>query len=466
MPWLGPLHDLPIRSSWLKFTAWARKYGSIYQIKIFGIDHVWISEEKVATELMAKKARIYSDRPLIPNLPNNRISGEYLALLGSTSSLSHPALVELIPALLFPTPSPSLIAAQLTLQTATWKRQRKQANHLMHASDKEELHGYPTIESDRFLHIIGQKPPDYRDFIEQFTSRTVSRLAWGTKQPADILRNTTFGLLESISPSGALPNTVPALRYLPPPSNPWKTKERTRHALERLLFKHSVRYAIERTRSKPFDGSSKDAAQPIRRGRPKPTRPKPGPFDWMRRRRHGYKVFQGPPPRSFINTFELHRRRAEAEEEERELSEEEKHQAERKKKRLELERAQIRMEIIMEALNVVGLMAIAGALTIGSPIQSYLLAMTHYPEWQQMLQGELDGAIDENGCPHWESTHILPLLRAVVKETIRWRPPVPTGKFEPEIDKDTQKGGRGGEVDVCSFTWMDTTSLPLPPFLL
>ena len=54
-----------------------------------------------------------------------------------------------------------------------------------------------------------------------------------------------------------------------------------------------------------------------------------------------------------------------------------------------------------EAMYVVGLMAIAGALTIGSPIQSYLLAMCHYPDWQKRLQDEIASVLGGR-CPQWE----------------------------------------------------------------
>ncbi|KAK3903189.1 cytochrome P450 [Staphylotrichum tortipilum] len=341
-PWLGPIHDLPVGMSWLKFTEWGRKFGPIFHLKIFGADHVWISKEEVATELMSKKARIYSDRPLIPNLPNNRTSGEYLALLGSTS---------------------------------TWKTQRKLCNHLMHASNKQELHGYPTEERGLFLHAMGQEPAQYREWIEQFTSRTVGRLCWGTPEVADILRNTTFGLLQTISPEGAAPNMVPVLRHVPGLASPWKKKERARHDLERRLFRRAVDNTVKRT---------------------------------GRRRRRGSVM----PQPSFMHTF--------AEEAE--------------------ERCRGRMDALTEALNVVGLMAIAGALTIGSPIQSYLLAMMHYPEWQRRLQRELDGVVEGQGCPQWEHREVLPLLRSVIKETIRWRPPVPTGIPHAVEERDDYRG--------------------------
>ena len=59
-------------------------YGPIYQTEMFGTVHVWISSEAVAHDLLSKRAIVYSDRPMIPNLPDNRTSGDYLALLGST----------------------------------------------------------------------------------------------------------------------------------------------------------------------------------------------------------------------------------------------------------------------------------------------------------------------------------------------------------------------------------------------
>ena len=75
---------MPSRGAWLKFFDWSKTYGPIYQTTMFGTVHVWISSEQVAHDLLAKRATMYSDRPTIPNLPDNRTSGEYLALLGRT----------------------------------------------------------------------------------------------------------------------------------------------------------------------------------------------------------------------------------------------------------------------------------------------------------------------------------------------------------------------------------------------
>lgn len=67
-------------------------------MEIFGSVHVWIADEGIANDLLARRGAIYSDRPVIPNLPDNRTSGNYLALLGRTGMphTSHPELLLII----------------------------------------------------------------------------------------------------------------------------------------------------------------------------------------------------------------------------------------------------------------------------------------------------------------------------------------------------------------------------------
>jgi hypothetical protein len=228
----------------------------------------------------------------------------------------------------------------------------------MNTSARNYLHSYPTIERDRFLYQLYREPWNYIEWIEQFTARTVARLCWGTAQPAQVLRHTTFGLLETISPAGSLPNLMSFLRFLPTDISPWQKKEMARHKMEDRLYAANVAFVQE--------SMAGDKARP-----------------------------------SFIRAFYDRQNEAEG------------------------SRSSWGSEA--EASHVVGLMAIAGALTIGSPIQSFVLAMVHHPEWQRKLQEEIDALGGK--CPEWEDREKLPLLRAVVKEVIRWRPPVPTGEL-------------------------------------
>lgn len=343
LPIIGRVHDLPADQIWKKFHEWSKTYGPIYQMEMFGSVHVWISDERIAHDLLAKRAAIYSDRPVIHNLPDNRTSGDYIALQGRTD---------------------------------TWKRQRRLVHHLMTDSAKHALHGYPTRERDRFLYLMSQDNGSYIDHIESFTSRTVSRLSWGSPHMAKVVRRNTAGLLETISPAGAIPNVVPWLKHIPAALSPWKKKEASRHALEAKLLQHNVGH-VENMRS-------------------------------------GSSVGGGAQP-SFMRTF---------------LDDKERENASGATEK----RAMWADTTQRDASYSVGLMAIAGAMTIGSPLQSYILAMCHYPAWQQKLQVEIDTVCGRR-CPQWDDREKMPMLRAVVKEVMRWRPPVPTG-IPHALEKD------------------------------
>ena len=80
----------------------------------------------------------------------------------------------------------------------------------------------------------------------------------------------------------------------------------------------------------------------------------------------------------------------------------------------------------LEGAYQVGMMAIAGALTIASPLMSFVLAMVLHPGWLAKVQQEIDRICGDR-MPEMTDMESLPILRAVVKEVLRWRPPVPTG---------------------------------------
>lgn len=81
-PILGSVPDVPQQNSHIKFAEWGKEYGPIYQCDLAGSNHVWISSDAVARDLLSKKGAIYSDRPHIPALlHDNRTSAEYLPLM-------------------------------------------------------------------------------------------------------------------------------------------------------------------------------------------------------------------------------------------------------------------------------------------------------------------------------------------------------------------------------------------------
>ncbi|KAF2738379.1 cytochrome P450 [Polyplosphaeria fusca] len=80
----------------------------------------------------------------------------------------------------------------------------------------------------------------------------------------------------------------------------------------------------------------------------------------------------------------------------------------------------------LEGAYMVGMHGIAGALTIAAPMQTFCLAMCFYPQYLPMLQEELDRVCGDR-LPRAEDRPNLPFLRSVIRECLRWRPPVPTG---------------------------------------
>lgn len=79
-----------------------------------------------------------------------------------------------------------------------------------------------------------------------------------------------------------------------------------------------------------------------------------------------------------------------------------------------------------EAAHAVGSNALVAIVTIGSPLHTFFTAMCHYPSWQPRLQEELDRVCGDR-LPTMADLPRLPVLRAVVKETLRWRQPTPLG---------------------------------------
>ncbi|KAI0088549.1 cytochrome P450 [Irpex rosettiformis] len=80
-----------------------------------------------------------------------------------------------------------------------------------------------------------------------------------------------------------------------------------------------------------------------------------------------------------------------------------------------------------EASWLAGSMLGVGADTTSVAVTNFFLAMTNFPEVMRKAQAELDTVIGQGRPPTFDDMPNLPYLRAVVKETLRWRPVAPLG---------------------------------------
>ncbi len=70
--------------------------------------------------------------------------------------------------------------------------------------------------------------------------------------------------------------------------------------------------------------------------------------------------------------------------------------------------------------------------TSATAMQSIILNTCLFPKWQQKIQVELDEGIGGR-LPSFEDTSSLPTVRAVIKESMRWRPVLSGGKLAHQI---------------------------------
>lgn len=79
-----------------------------------------------------------------------------------------------------------------------------------------------------------------------------------------------------------------------------------------------------------------------------------------------------------------------------------------------------------EASCCIGMLCLVGVFTVAGPLNYWLLAMAYHPEWQKKCQEEVDRVCGDR-YPVLDDFPQLPILRACIKETMRWKPNVPTG---------------------------------------
>ena len=70
----------------------------------------------------------------------------------------------------------------------------------------------------------------------------------------------------------------------------------------------------------------------------------------------------------------------------------------------------------------------------------WMLAMLAYPETQKRAQAEIDAVVGRSRIPTFADQAHLPYIRAMVKESLRWRPVGPVGMPHYTIEDDWYQG--------------------------
>ncbi|CZR58813.1 related to O-methylsterigmatocystin oxidoreductase [Phialocephala subalpina] len=81
LPFIGNLHQMPLKNAHLKFTEWAKIYGGIYTLKLGPGNIVVLTDRRLIKNLIDKKSSIYSNRP--PSYVGNGLitGGDHLLVM-------------------------------------------------------------------------------------------------------------------------------------------------------------------------------------------------------------------------------------------------------------------------------------------------------------------------------------------------------------------------------------------------
>ncbi|KAF8624471.1 hypothetical protein AX15_005855 [Amanita polypyramis BW_CC] len=189
LPIIGNLLDVPIEQQWLKFTEWGNQYGDLVSLSVFGEHYVIIGSAQKATEMLDKKNRIYSDRPVVP------MSGE---LVGWKES------------------------AMLLPYGQRLRNQRKMFHQVIGTCEAmSRFHYIGESEVHHFLKRLLINPDGLEENIGRTAGSIILRITYGydVKEGKDPLLSAANQALEQFSlsayPGAFLVNIIPALRYLP-----------------------------------------------------------------------------------------------------------------------------------------------------------------------------------------------------------------------------------------------------------
>ncbi|KAH7341797.1 cytochrome P450 [Rhizoctonia solani] len=90
--------------------------------------------------------------------------------------------------------------------------------------------------------------------------------------------------------------------------------------------------------------------------------------------------------------------------------------------------------------QICGIVLEGGSDIVAGVISTVILALLVDPKSQDRARQEIDSIYDEDTLPKWDDEQRMPFVRAIVRETLRWRPPLPTCVPHRLEEDDTYEG--------------------------
>lgn len=250
-----------------------------------------------------------------------------------------------------------------------WRVQRRFAHTVFTQAHLSNYYDIIKSEAVRYLYQLMKNPTDHFVQTDLFTARVSSRLCYGN--PSEALRHSRNAtqFIAQISPtaSGPIMNILPFLAHFPEWLNSSKRWVRERREQERDLW------LSELSRAKSQVESGDATAPSYARTYFERQAATAGKSDGISNTPAGFGF-----PES-------------------------------------------------EAAYAIGMLCTMAIFTIAGPLTTFFLVMTLHPEWQERVRQELESVTGNSRPVELSDSPNLPVLRACIKECLRWKPPVPLG---------------------------------------
>ncbi|KAI0062677.1 cytochrome P450 [Artomyces pyxidatus] len=188
LPIVGNMFDIPKESSWLVYTEWAKTYGDVMSLRVFGQVIVILNSAKSARDLLDKRAAIYSGRPVLTFFDLSKWNEWYIAFLSDT---------------------------------AIWRQRRRILDRGLRPNVAVQYWPMQKAKVHDFLKKLRSHPEDFHHHIEHLQGAIIMSLVYGYDVKdqndtflRDALEANTLGH-KAILPGGIIVNTLPFLRHFP-----------------------------------------------------------------------------------------------------------------------------------------------------------------------------------------------------------------------------------------------------------
>ncbi|CAE6506514.1 unnamed protein product [Rhizoctonia solani] len=199
-PFIGHLRFLPSVDEHIAYKKWSDELQSdIISLNIMGQVIIVLNSAEVANELLVRRAAIYSDRPQLPMVRDESLTGWG----NNTAFLPH---------------------------GERWRKQRRMTHEVLHKKASEEFWPAVMKQSRLALQRLLDRPENYPEDFKHMAACTILSTAYGyevtssKEELVEIVETANKGLCQAALPGNFFVNVVPWLRYVPSwfPGAGWK----------------------------------------------------------------------------------------------------------------------------------------------------------------------------------------------------------------------------------------------------